>query len=329
MASTHVATHQPTLLEAMNSPAHQPVLLGEALTALNIEPGGIYLDATFGRGGHTKEILARLGDRGHLYALDRDPDAVSFAEQRFGDDPRFNIAHASFAQLDLLAREWRLTGACNGILMDLGVSSPQLDDPARGFSFQSDGPLDMRMNPRAGESAAAWIARADMDEIARVLKEYGEERHARRIARAIVNERELHAIETTAQLAEIVAGVPGAGDKHKHAATRTFQGIRIHINHELDELRTALSQAIDMLATGGRLVVISFHSLEDRIVKRFLRTESQSRMDPDMPLAEPVGIPRLKVLGKARHPGAVEIAGNPRARSAVMRVAERLPENGS
>jgi 16S rRNA (cytosine1402-N4)-methyltransferase len=313
----------------MNNPAHQPVLLGEALTALNIEPGGVYLDATFGRGGHAEEILARLGERGRLYALDRDPDAVDFAEQRFGDDPRFAVAHASFAQLNLLAREWGLAGACNGILMDLGVSSPQLDDPARGFSFQSDGPLDMRMNPRAGESAAAWIARADMDEIAQVLKEYGEERHARRIARAIVNEREHHPIETTAQLAELVASVPGTGDKHKHAATRTFQGIRIHINHELDELQRALSQAIDVLSPGGRLVVISFHSLEDRIVKRFFRAESQSRMNPDMPLAEPTGDQRLRVLGSARHAGAAEIANNPRARSAVMRVAERLPIEGA
>jgi 16S rRNA (cytosine1402-N4)-methyltransferase len=325
MASTHVATHQPYLLEAMNSPAHQPVMLGEALAALNVQPGGIYLDATFGRGGHAEEILARLGSGGRLYALDRDPDAVSFAEQRFGDDPRFVIAHASFAQLELLAREWQLAGACDGILMDLGVSSPQLDDPARGFSFKSDGPLDMRMNPRAGESAAAWIARADADEITRVLKEYGEERHARRIARAILNERDQRPIETTAHLAEVVAAVPGVGDRHKHAATRTFQAIRIHINHELDELHRALSQAVDVLAVGGRIVVISFHSLEDRIVKRFLRAESQSRMDPDMPLAEPAGTLRLKIVTRARHPGAVEIANNPRARSAVMRVAERLP----
>lgn len=327
MVSPNAArNYQRDLFETMIETDHQPVLLSEALAALNLRESGCYLDLTFGRGGHAVEILARLGSTGRLYALDRDPEAVEFGERRFGDDPRFTIAHASFGQLEMLARGWSVAGAVDGILMDLGVSSPQLDDPARGFSFQSDGPLDMRMNPRAGESAAEWLARADVNDITQVIKEYGEERHARRIARAIVAEREQRPIETTAHLAAVISAVPGMKDRHKHPATRTFQAIRIHINHELDELRTALSQAVDVLAVGGRIAIISFHSLEDRIVKRFLRNESRAAVNPDMPLAEPAASPRLKLSGRARHAGAAEVAANPRARSAVLRVAERLPE---
>ncbi|GAB4296721.1 MAG: 16S rRNA (cytosine(1402)-N(4))-methyltransferase RsmH [Methylophaga sp.] len=304
---------------------HLPVLLGETLDALSVKADGKYLDATFGRGGHSRAILAQLSEDGRLLGLDRDPQAIVAGEQLAAEDPRFSIEQAAFSELEktIHARLWQ--GQVDGILMDIGVSSPQLDDASRGFSFLKDGPLDMRMNPDVGISAAEWLATADRDDIAHVLKTLGEERYSKRIARAIVESRDENPIRTTRQLAELVDRASPSREKHKHPATRTFQAIRIHINNELEELKQALEQALDVLAVGGRLVVISFHSLEDRIVKRFFR--DQARGD-DLPSHFPVTVdqlnPRLKVIGKAVKAGEAELAVNPRARSAVLRVAEKL-----
>lgn len=304
---------------------HLPVLLGETLDALSVKADGKYLDATFGRGGHSRAILAQLSEDGRLLGLDRDPQAIVAGEQLAAEDPRFSIEQAAFSELEktIHARLWQ--GQVDGILMDIGVSSPQLDDASRGFSFLKDGPLDMRMNPDVGISAAEWLATADRDDIAHVLKTLGEERYSKRIARAIVESRDESPIRTTRQLAELVDRASPSREKHKHPATRTFQAIRIHINNELEELKQALEQALDVLAVGGRLVVISFHSLEDRIVKRFFR--DQARGD-DLPSHFPVTVdqlnPRLKVIGKAVKAGEAELAVNPRARSAVLRVAEKL-----
>ena len=302
---------------------HVPVLLDEALGALDVRADGIYIDGTFGRGGHSARILEKLGANGRLLCFDKDREAVAVAQRRFGDDPRFAIEHGSFAEIaDAVAsRGW--LGRVDGLLLDLGVSSPQLDDPARGFSFQCDGPLDMRMNRNAGPSAAEWLAAADESDIADVIYEYGEERFARRIARQIVNERRNHDITRTAELAEVVARACPTRDRNKHPATRTFQAIRIFINRELDDLRECLARSLDVLAQGARLVVISFHSLEDRIVKRFMREAAKG---PQLPKGVPVmhremqG--RLRVLGKAVRASDAEVAANPRARSAVLRVAE-------
>jgi 16S rRNA (cytosine1402-N4)-methyltransferase len=306
------------------SGTHHPVLLDEVLESLALRPDGNYLDGTFGRGGHAHAILERLGPRGRLYAMDKDPQAVQTAIRRFGADSRFQFRRASFARLEEWMRATGMAGRLSGVLFDLGVSSPQLDEPQRGFSFQSDGPLDMRMDPEAGVSAADWLATADEKEIARVIKGYGEERFARRIARAIVRSRLQAPICTTGQLAALVAATVPGRERHKHPATRTFQAIRIHINSELDELREGLRQAADVLQARGRLVVISFHSLEDRCVKRFMREESRGPVvPPEIPLrGEPVP-GRLRIVGKVRRPDAEEIARNPRARSAVLRVAER------
>lgn len=304
---------------------HLPVLLGETLDALSVKADGKYLDATFGRGGHSRAILAQLSEDGRLLGLDRDPQAIVAGEQLAAEDPRFSIEQAAFSELEktIHARLWQ--GQVDGILMDIGVSSPQLDDASRGFSFLKDGPLDMRMNPDVGISAAEWLATADRDDIAHVLKTLGEERYSKRIARAIVESRDENPIRTTRQLAELVDRASPSREKHKHPATRTFQAIRIHINNELEELKQALEQALGVLAVGGRLVVISFHSLEDRIVKRFFR--DQARGD-DLPSHFPVTVdqlnPRLKVIGKAVKAGEAELAVNPRARSAVLRVAEKL-----
>ena len=304
---------------------HQPVLLEEALDALAVSEGGVYVDATFGRGGHSREILRRLGAKGCLIALDKDPLAVASGREQFGGDARFSVHQGSFAGLDAVARAEGVSGRVDGVLLDLGVSSPQLDDPSRGFSFLKDGPLDMRMDPDRGVSAGDWLAGAGAAEIARVLKEYGEERFARRIAQAIVRAREEAQIRTTGQLAEIISRANPAWEKDKHPATRSFQAIRIFINGELEDLRACLDQILRVLAPGGRLVVISFHSLEDRMVKRFMR--EQSRGDP-FPLGVPVTHeqlrPKLQILGKAVRPSQEEVRSNPRARSAVMRVAERL-----
>jgi len=305
--------------------AHQPVLLAEVLEGLDIQPDGIYVDGTFGRGGHAGAILGELGPQGRLLAMDRDPEAVQSAERRFGNDPRFEIAQGAFTMLGHQVAKRRLQGRVNGLLLDLGVSSPQLDNPARGFSFLEDGPLDMRMDPGSGPSAAQWLAQAGEEEIGNVLRTFGEERFARRIARRIVQTRGQQPLETTRQLAELVAAAVPVREHHKHPATRSFQAIRIYINRELEELEQVLEQVPDLLAEHGRLAVISFHSLEDRIVKRFIRREFRGEETlPGLPLPGPGHQPRLRPVGKAQRPGSAETTVNPRARSAVLRVAERL-----
>ncbi len=304
--------------------AHRPVLLEPALEALDVHADGAYADGTYGRGGHSGAILARLGPAGRLLALDRDPEAVADARRRFGGDARFTIVHEGFERLGAVLDDLGLQGRLAGVLLDLGVSSPQLDAPERGFSFSREGPLDMRMDPGRGPSAADWLATATEREIAGVIRDYGEERHARRVARAIVQARAAAPLRTTGQLARVVAAAVPGREPGKHPATRTFQALRIRINRELEALEAVLPQAVAALAPGGRLVVISFHSLEDRIVKRFLRAESRG---PGAPRGLPVrGEPapgRLRLLGRAVRPDAAEQAANPRARSAVMRVAER------
>ncbi len=304
---------------------HQTVLLGEAVEALAVERDGCYVDGTFGRGGHSREILKKLGPGGCLVGIDKDPLAVEAGGVLQKQDARFHIIHGSFTNLESLRGQDVLTGPVNGLLLDLGVSSPQLDDAGRGFSFQSDGPLDMRMDTTKGMTAAEWLAHAEEGEIATVLKEYGEEKFARRIARAIVMHRQQAPLITTSQLASLVAAAMPRKEKHKHPATRTFQAVRIQVNQELTELEKVLSAAMDMLAKGGRLVVISFHSLEDRIVKRFMRRQAEGeRLPRGLPVQnEQVGA-RLRLIGKAVFPTDEEIHANPRARSAVMRVAEVL-----
>jgi len=311
----------------VNEHHHVPVLLEEALQALQVKQDGVYVDATYGRGGHAQEILQRLGAHGQLLVFDRDPQACEDARRKFGADARVKITQGPFSLLERTIDNLGLAGKINGILFDLGVSSPQLDDARRGFSFRADGSLDMRMDPQVGESAADWIRRAEENEIARVIREYGEERFAKRIARAIVNERDIEPITTTRRLAEIVARAVPSREKNKDPATRTFQAVRIHINRELEELREVLPQTIRLLATGGRLVAISFHSLEDRIVKHFLRAEAKGDdLPPDFPVRHDHFRPRLKTVGKAIRAGDAEARRNPRARSAVLRVAERTGE---
>jgi len=304
---------------------HRPVLLEEAVTALAVNPDGVYVDGTFGRGGHSRAILERLGPAGRLIGFDKDQAALSVARRQFASEPRLRMVHGSFARLAEVAREWDLVRRIDGLLLDLGVSSPQLDAPERGFSFQHDGPLDMRMDRSTGESAADWLARAEEEEIARVIREYGEERFARRIARAIVRERTRQPLRSTAQLAALIVATVPRRDPHKHPATRTFQAIRIHINSELEDLRRCLSDVLDVLAVGARLVVISFHSLEDRIVKHFLRDQARGpRLPKGVPVQHEQVRGRVRLIGKAVRPGEAEVAANPRARSAVMRVAEVL-----
>jgi 16S rRNA (cytosine1402-N4)-methyltransferase len=302
---------------------HQTVLLEEAIRALLVKPEGIYVDATFGRGGHSREILARLGPGGRLIALDRDPQAVAAAGQM--SDPRFAIVHAGFGGLkDVLLQLG--VGRVNGVLFDLGVSSPQFDEAERGFSFRFDGPLDMRMDTSRGPTAAQWLEQASEQEIGEVIRRYGEERFAKQIARAIVAARSGGPVDRTRQLAQIVAKAVPSREPHQDPATRTFQALRIHINKELEELEVALPRCMEILDDGGRLVVISFHSLEDRIVKRFMRGEAQPGNLPSrLPLrADQLPKPRLRLVGKPVFPADAEIASNPRARSAVMRVAERV-----
>jgi len=309
----------------MEPTAHQPVLLEQALAALSIRPDGCYVDGTFGRGGHSGAILQRLGPQGRLIAIDRDETAVQWGRDRFGDDPRFAMNRGSFDELVEIAQAHDVMGQVDGLLLDLGVSSPQLDDAERGFSFLRDGPLDMRMDRREHRSAAAWIAEAPEREIADVLHRLGEERHARRIARAIVAARRQAPIERTGQLAEIIAAANPSWEEAKHPATRSFMAIRLHINRELEVLERVLPQAIEVLRVGGRCVVITFHSLEDRIVKRFMRNAAKGDPYPKgLPVRARDLAPRLKVVGKAIAPDAQELAGNPRARSARLRVAERL-----
>ncbi len=300
---------------------HAPVLRNAAIESLAIRADGCYVDATFGRGGHAGEILGRLGEQGKLVAFDRDPEAAAAAAVLFDADSRARFVRARFSEI----LQHVAPASADGILFDLGVSSPQLDEARRGFSFLRDGPLDMRMDPDEGTSAADFLARADEREIAGVIASLGEERHAKRIARAIVASRESGPVDTTGRLAGIVAAAVPGREPGRHPATRTFQALRIHVNDELGEIERALPQAIAALKPRGRLVVISFHSLEDRIVKRFMR--SASREDPawaGLPEMPAAARPRLKLVGRATFADEAEIARNPRARSAVMRVAERL-----
>ena len=311
----------------MIAPAHQSVLYDQALEELQIKPDGIYLDCTFGRGGHSRGILQQLGKNGKLIAFDRDVEAINCQEAgALREDSRFSLHHSCFSEMCAVVENQAYLGKIDGILMDLGVSSPQLDTPERGFSFLRDGDLDMRMNSSCGLSAAQYLMQVDEQELARVIYEYGEERFSRRIAKAIIEQRQQHPLETTLQLAKLIENSVPFQDKHKHPATRTFQAIRIEINQELEEIKTGLNQAIQVLASGGRLVVISFHSLEDRIVKRFMRDESGRRTNPGrLPIKEQdiqQGV--LKKPGKAMRAQEQEIRQNPRARSAVMWVAEKI-----
>ena len=303
--------------------AHQTVLLEEAVEALRIKADGVYVDGTFGRGGHSRAILARLGSSGKLIALDRDAMAIAAAMEIA--DPRLAAVHAQFGALREVIRRAGVAHV-DGVLLDLGMSSPQLDAADRGFSFRFDGPLDMRMDTSRGQTAAQWLEQSSEREIREVIKRYGEERFAKQIARAIVAARSRGPVDRTRQLAEIVAKAVPAREPHQDPATRTFQAIRIHVNQELEELALMLPQCLEVLNGGGRLVVISFHSLEDRIVKQFMRTHSQPGTLPArLPVrAHELPKPRLRLIGKPVFPSRAEIAANPRARSAVMRVAERI-----
>lgn len=306
--------------------AHISVLLEESVDALSIKADGFYVDGTFGRGGHSRAVLDRLNESGRLLAFDKDPEAIAHAEREFGDDVRFEIVHDSFATLSEVVEARDQMGQVDGVLLDLGVSSPQLDEAERGFSFLRDGPLDMRMDVTRGESAADWLNKARQDDIADVLWTYGEERFRGRIARAIVEYRQKSPLARTAELAKLIDDAVPTREKNKHPATRSFQAIRIHVNKELLDLENGLQQAVTVLRGGGRLSVISFHSLEDRIVKRFMRDEARG---------EPAGfgrstavLPRLALVGKAQKAGEQELSLNTRARSAVLRVAERCVEVG-
>lgn len=306
---------------------HIPVLLTEAIAGLITSPDGIYLDATFGRGSHTRAILNALSPKGRLIAFDKDPEAIAYAKKHFPEDKRFTILHHSFSNLQTCLREMNINGQIHGILFDLGVSSPQLDNPGRGFSFAKEGKLDMRMDTSQGMDAMTWIARIPEEELADVLWKYGEEKFSRRIAKAIVTTREQKPITTTSQLANIIKfAIPKPKKpQDKHPATRSFQAIRIVINQELTDLELALAQALDALLPGGRLAVISFHSLEDRIVKQFIRHHEKGE---DLPRGLPVkGIhhsARLKSMGKPVKPEMKEIHLNPRSRSAILRIAEKI-----
>lgn len=307
--------------------SHITVLLEEAVEALAVRADGCYLDGTFGRGGHSRLILDHLGPQGRLLGFDKDPQAIATGHALAAEDGRFAIVQRSFAELaDELAVRG-LAGKISGVLLDLGVSSPQLDDPERGFSFLGDGPLDMRMDPDHGVSAAQWLASASEEEIARVFKEYGEERFAKRMAHAVVLRRAERPFERTADLAQVLAAANPAWEKGKNPATRAFQGLRIHINNELADLEKGLDAALEALEVGGRLVVISFHSLEDRIVKQFMRRQAKGEADKlprDLPIIPPAFEPRLRLVGKPQYASEDELKANPRARSAVMRVAEKL-----
>ncbi|MCD5993334.1 16S rRNA (cytosine(1402)-N(4))-methyltransferase RsmH [Pseudomonas sp. CDFA 602] len=306
---------------------HITVLLEEAVEALALRADGCYLDGTFGRGGHSRLILSQLGTEGRLLGFDKDPQAIATGQALAAEDGRFVIVQRSFAELGSEAQERGIAGKVSGILLDLGVSSPQLDDPERGFSFMNDGPLDMRMDPTRGVSAAEFIATAPAEEIARVFKEYGEERFAKRMANAVVQRREIQPFERTADLAEVLKVANPAWEKGKNPATRAFQGLRIHVNNELGDLEAGLEAALDALEIGGRLVVISFHSLEDRIVKLFMRKLAKGEAD-NMPRNLPIQYkafePKIKIHGKAQFASDTETKANPRSRSAVMRVAEKL-----
>jgi len=305
--------------------AHTTVLLNETVDGCVTDPDGIYVDGTFGRGGHSRQLLSKLSDKGRLVGFDKDPLAIASGKELEAEDPRFTIVQSSFADLVTELKQLGIDRV-TGILLDLGVSSPQLDDAERGFSFMKDGPLDMRMNPDAGMSAAEWVARTSEAEIARVLYEYGEERFGRRMARALVEARKNEEITRTSQLAEIIKQANPAWEKHKHPATRAFQAIRIAVNNELGDLEVVLADSVDLLQPGGRLSVISFHSLEDRMVKRFIRAQEKGKdLPPGLPVMEDQLGKTMKKVGKAIMPGRDEIERNQRARSAVLRIAERLP----
>lgn len=304
---------------------HQPVLLQEAIRALAIRADGLYVDGTFGRGGHARAILNALSSEGRLLGVDKDPEAIAAGSVLAQKDSRFSIVQSSIGNIAQVVAQQSWLGKVNGVLFDLGVSSPQLESSERGFSFLRDGPLDMRMNPAVGQSAAEWLAKAEEGEIAEVLKIYGEERHYRRIARAIVHARCIEPLTRTRQLAEVVAKASFSREPGKHPATRAFQAIRIYINNELEELRAALEQALTVLAARGRLAVISFHSLEDRMTKRFFRQHSRGEiLPPELPIMAADLHASLQITGKPIRPTLEEIASNPRARSARLRVAEKL-----
>lgn len=307
--------------------SHITVLLDEAVNALAVRPAGCYVDGTFGRGGHSRLILNHLDASGRLLGFDKDPLAIATGLELQQQDPRFAIVQRSFAEMDAELQQRQLLAAVDGVLLDLGVSSPQLDDAQRGFSFMHDGPLDMRMNPNAGISAAQWLAQVSAEEMARVFKEYGEERFAKRMANAVVARRQLQPFTRTADLAAVLTEANPSWEKGKHPATRAFQGMRIHLNNELADLEQGLVAALASLKVGGRLVVISFHSLEDRIVKQFMRRLSKGEADQmprHLPIIPEKFDPVLKVVGKPQYASADELKANPRARSAVMRVAEKL-----
>jgi len=304
---------------------HDPVLADEVNAALDLRAGGYYVDATFGRGGHTARILEALGGEGRLLALDRDPQAIEAGRQRFPHELRLTLQHAPFSELGTLVPAHAQGHPCAGVLFDLGVSSPQLDEPARGFSFRADGPLDMRMDPTRGEPVAAWLARAGIDEMREVIATLGEERFARRVAQAIAGARERAPLTRTAQLAELVGRAVRTREPGKNPATRTFQALRMFINDELGQLEAGLAAAFEVLAPGGRLAVISFHSLEDRTVKRFMARHSN--VDPALarlPVVPESARPRMRLIGRKLRPTEGEVARNPRARSALLRVAEKL-----
>lgn len=304
-------------------PTHVPVLLEETLQALHVKPDGVYIDCTFGRGGHSQAVLSYLSQRGRLYVLDQDPSAIQTAEQIFGGDHRVQVTHDSFTNLLEVGKYHNLHERVDGILFDLGVSSPQLDQAVRGFSFNNDGPLDMRMNTTTGETAAQWLAQVKLDNLIAVLREYGEERYAKKIASKIVEKQKKNAITTTKQLADIVYTCYPSNYQGIHPATRTFQAIRIYINQELDALHEGLHAAFELLAKNGRLAVISFHSLEDRIVKRFIRDTRRQDIPKNLPLM--VEADRyLRSVGKLIRPDENELEINPRARSARLRVAEKV-----
>jgi len=307
----------------MNDYQHKAVLLEEAVSSLKVRGDGKYLDATFGRGGHSRAIMAQLTEQGRLFTLDKDPQAIAAGLEEWGDDPRFSIVQGSFAEMDRMVQEWQIERNLDGILLDLGVSSPQLDNPERGFSFMKEGPLDMRMDPTQGVSAAEWIAETPEREMSRAFWEFGEERYARRIARSIVKARQQQSLDTTTQLAALIEDTIGNREK-KHPATRCFQAIRIAVNNEMGDLAAGLDQAIKQLRPGGRLVAISFHSLEDRLVKRTFREAVRpGKVRRNIP-EHPDWKPSLKLIGKQVRPSEQEISANPRARSATMRVAEKL-----
>ncbi len=311
----------------MTDSEHEPVLVNEVITALKLQPDGFYLDATFGRGGHSRQILKQLSQLGRVIGLDKDQAAIDHAREYLEDDSRFRSYKSSFAKLDQVLSQASCDKKLDGMLFDFGVSSPQLDQAERGFSFLKDGPLDMRMDQSAELTAAIWLAQAEESELRKVFKQYGEERFASRIARAIVNQRATEPLETTIQLADLIKKVVPIKEFDKHPATRVFQAIRISINKELEEIAVALPQALKWLKTGGRLAVISFHSLEDRIVKQFFKNQAKGDDYPqDLPITADMLNPRLKIIGKPIRPTQAEIDVNPRSRSAILRVAEKIGE---